>query len=295
MVTVKGGPVAAKSHGILILAILSMVWISSQVGTVHGIVPTTTTPFVVKITSPHRGQQVGIGHNVTLLGSSNYNASSKCQVSIIVDKKRPYQNTIPIGQGADNYSQWKYTLSPTYTALTEGVNRVTAKLTCNANPALTKSYSINLTGINQPPTTSQPSQQQIAAKSNATISPLPLSSALSNSSLAQSNSTSNRTNTTSVIPVSANSSSLIDPSSTHASSSHSSGDSHTHHPSHHTHHSSSSDSNEHDHISSSEHDHISSSGSENHDSDNGGHNGNSHHGIGGGHDFFHGTFSHFGG
>jgi hypothetical protein len=108
MVTVKEGPVAAKSHGILILAILSMVWISSQVGTVHGIVPTTTTPFVVKITSPHRGQQVGISHNVTLLGSSNYNSSSKCQVSIIVDKKKPYQNTIPIGQGADNYSQWKY-------------------------------------------------------------------------------------------------------------------------------------------------------------------------------------------
>jgi hypothetical protein len=298
MVTVKEGPVAAKSHGILILAILSMVWISSQVGTVHGIVPTTTTPFVVKITSPHRGQQVGIGHNVTLLGSSNYNASSKCQVSIIVDKKKPYQNTIPIGQGADNYSQWKYTLSPTYTALTAGPNRVTAKLTCNANPTFTKSYSINLTGINQPSsTTPQPSQQQIAIKSNGTTSPLSSASVLSNSTLAQSNSTLNRANTTSVLPVSANSSSLIDPSSTHASSTPSGGHSNTHHPSHHTHHSSSSSSSEHDHSSSSsssEHDHSHThTGSDSHNSNDGGHSGDSHHGSGAGHDFFHGAFSHF--
>jgi uncharacterized membrane protein YgcG len=323
MVTFKDRSFAAKSPGILILAILSMVWISSQVGTVHGI-PTTNTPFVVKITSPHKGQQVGIGHNVTLLGSSNYNASSKCQVSVIVDKKRPYQNTIPIGQGVDNYSQWKYTLAPTYTALTEGVNRVTAKLTCDANPALTKSYSINLTGVNQPPATSQPSQRQIAIKSNGTTSqflpPSSLSSASapsnstlapSNSTLAPSNSTlapSNRTNTTSVIPVSANSSSLIDPPSTHSSSSSSSGHSHIHHHSHHTHHhssssGSSSSSSEHHHSSSSgssssssEHHHSSSSnshrhsGSENHNNGNGGHSS----GGGGGHDFFHGAFSHFG-
>jgi len=119
MATFKERSCAAKSPWILILTILSTIWISSQVSIVHGI-PNTTTPLIVKITSPHRGQQVGIGHNVTLLGTSSYNQSSKCQVSIIVDHKKPYQNTIPIGQGSDNYSQWKYTLAPTYTALTEG-------------------------------------------------------------------------------------------------------------------------------------------------------------------------------
>ncbi len=97
---------------ILILTMVSTIWISSQVSTVHGI-PITTLPLVVKITSPHKGQQVGIGHNVTLLGISSYIASSKCQVSIIVDNKRPYQNTTPIGRGVDDYSQWKYTLAPT--------------------------------------------------------------------------------------------------------------------------------------------------------------------------------------
>jgi hypothetical protein len=145
-------------------------------------VSATSTTLVVKITWPHKGQQVGIGHYVALLGTSNYNSSSKCQVSIIVDKKRPYQNTIPIGQGANNYSEWKYTLAPTYTALTEGINRVTAKLTCNANPVYTKFYSINLTGINQP-TTSQP-RQQIAIRSKGTTSPffLPTSFSLASAS-----------------------------------------------------------------------------------------------------------------
>ena len=263
--------------------------------TVHGI-PVTTLPLAVKIISPHKGQQVGIGHNVTLLGTSSYNATSKCQVSIIVDNNRPYQNTTPIGQGVDNYSQWKYTLVPTYTALTEGMNRVTAKLTCNANPALTKFYSINLTGINQPTTTSEP-QHQIAIKSNNTTSPsLPpfsfsLTSARSNSTLAPSNST----NTPSVLPVSVSNSSLADPSSTHSSSSSSSMHSHVHHHhSHHTHHSSSdSSSSRSDHHSSS--DSSSSSGSDHHssgshDNGNSNHSSDFHHGDGAGHDFFHGSF-----
>lgn len=139
-------------------------------------------------------------------------------------------------------------------------------LACNANPALTKFYSINLTGINQP-TTSQP--QQIVAKSNGTTSPfflpssLSLGSAVSNSTLAQSNST----NTTSVVPVFVNSSSIIDPSSTQSSSSSSSGHNHTHHHSNLTHHSSSSSSREDD---------SSSHNSHTHDNGNGGHNRDSH-------------------
>jgi hypothetical protein len=281
MVTFKDRSYVAKLVWILIPTILSTIWISSQVITAHGI-PVTTTPLVVKITSPHKGQQVGIGHNLTFLGSSNYNASSKCQVSIIVDKKRPYQDTIPIGQGVDNYSQWKYTLAPAYTVLTEGVNRVTAKLTCDANPTLTKFYSINLTGINQ----SQP-QQQIAIKSNGTTLPFFLPTSISLASAM-----SNSTNTPSIIPVFANSSSLIGPSSSIQSSDSSSSDhSHIHHHLHHTHHSS-TNSDSGSSSSSSGHTH---SGSKNHDNGNGGHSTDSHHGGGGGgHDFFHGAFSHLG-
>jgi hypothetical protein len=277
MVNFKERSYVAKILWILILTIISTIWISSQISTVHGI-PATTTPLVVKITFPHKGQQVGIGNNVTLLGTSSHNSSSKCQVSIIVDKKRPYQDTIPIGHGGDNYSQWKYTLAPTYTGLTEGMNRVTAKLTCDANPTLTKFYSINLTGINQ----SQP-QQQIAIKSNGTTLPFFLPTPISFASAV-----SNSTNTPSIIPVSANSSSLIGPSTTQSSGSSSSDHSHIHHHSDHTHHSSTNSDSGSSSSSSSKHHsskhHTSSSGS-GHTHDNG---------DGGGHDFFHGAFSHFG-
>ena len=68
--------------------------------------------------------------------------------------KREYSNycrtrTIPTGQTAGNdYSKWKYTFTPAYVGtIREGINRITAKLLCQANPVnLTKFYSINVTG-----------------------------------------------------------------------------------------------------------------------------------------------------
>jgi hypothetical protein len=57
---------------------------------------------------------------------------------------------MPIGQaGGNDYSKWKYTITPAYGTIREGINRITAKLVCQANPAsLTKFYSINVTGVN---------------------------------------------------------------------------------------------------------------------------------------------------
>ena len=110
-------------------------------------------PIGVKITSPIRGQQVPIGNNLTLSGISKYNSTSNCQVFVILDGIRPYQKTIPVGlTGTDNnYSNWKYSLGPTYPAsIKVGTNKITAKLLCQASPAdLTKFYSINVTGVNQ--------------------------------------------------------------------------------------------------------------------------------------------------
>lgn len=105
----------------------------------------------VKITSPLRDQQVPVGNNLTVLGISKYNATSNCQVSVILDGIKPYQKTIPLGLAGADYSNWKYTLSPTYQAsITEGTNKITAKLLCQANPTgMTKFYSINVTGVNQ--------------------------------------------------------------------------------------------------------------------------------------------------
>jgi hypothetical protein len=109
------------------------------------------TPLGVRITEPARGQELAIGKNLTIEGTSSYSSTSNCVVYVIVDGIKPYQRTIPIGQaGGNNYSQWMYTLTPAYAGtIKEGINRITAKLVCQASPInLTKFYSINVTGMN---------------------------------------------------------------------------------------------------------------------------------------------------
>ena len=58
---------------------------------------------------------MAIGKNLTLSGTSSYNATSNCGVFVIVDGVRPYQKTTPIGQtGRNDYSKWKYAFTPAY-------------------------------------------------------------------------------------------------------------------------------------------------------------------------------------
>ena len=131
---------------IIMILFASAIWISSV-----SALPQQQTSLALKITNPVKGQQVAIGRNITLSGTSSYNATSNCGVFVIVDGVRPYQKTIPTGQaGGNDYSTWKYTFTPAYAGtIGEGVNRITAKLVCQANPVnLTKFYSINVTGMN---------------------------------------------------------------------------------------------------------------------------------------------------
>ena len=129
----------------MMILFASTIWISSV-----SALPQQQTSLAVKITNPARGQQVAIGRNLTLSGTASYNATSSCGVFVIVDGVRPYQKTTPIGEtGGNDYSKWKYTFTPTYAGtIREGINRITAKLLCQANPVnLTKFYSINVTGM----------------------------------------------------------------------------------------------------------------------------------------------------
>ena len=77
------------------------IWISSiETNPIHalpGQQQTTTTPgpLAVKITEPMKGQQVNVGKNLTVLGISNYSATSNCGVLVIVDGIKPYQKSIP--------------------------------------------------------------------------------------------------------------------------------------------------------------------------------------------------------
>ena len=144
----------------------STIWISSV-----SALPQQQTSLAVKITNPARGQQVAIGRNLTLSGTASYNATSSCGVFVIVDGVRPYQKTTPIGEteGYD-YSKWKYTLTPAYAGtIREGINRITAKLLCQANPVnLTKFYSINVTGMNG----IAPKQSSAITRNNIAVAPL---------------------------------------------------------------------------------------------------------------------------
>ncbi len=108
----------------------------------------------VKIISPTRGQQVPVGKDLTISGTSMDNATSNCQVSVRVNRIGSYQPATPTGRGdggggaaAADYSKWNYMLTSKYTTIKPGPNRITAKYECVNNPALTKSYSINVTGV----------------------------------------------------------------------------------------------------------------------------------------------------
>jgi hypothetical protein len=108
---------------------------------------TAATPFVahgVRITSPANGQQVPIG-TLTVTGTSKDDPTVDCQVFIIVNGVKPYQNATAIGPGgASDYSKWNFILNSSM--IKEGVNKITAKFACKPDPAAASFYSVDVTG-----------------------------------------------------------------------------------------------------------------------------------------------------
>ncbi|WP_161486302.1 hypothetical protein [Candidatus Nitrosocosmicus hydrocola] len=119
----------------------------------------------VKINSPDKGDLVPLNSNKSLVinGVSKDNASSDCDVTIIVNNVKPYQNVQPTGiQGNNDYSTWQYTLASNYTSINEGNNKITSKIYCaggagggslGAGTALSPQpsqayYSVNITASN---------------------------------------------------------------------------------------------------------------------------------------------------
>ena len=102
----------------------------------------------VRITSPVRDQQVPAGAILTISGISKDNATSDCHVNVNVNHVRPYQNTSATGHGgANDYSNWTFSLTPKYTVIKQGLNEITAKFFCNPNPDIASFYSTNVTGL----------------------------------------------------------------------------------------------------------------------------------------------------
>jgi hypothetical protein len=122
----------------------------------HSIVPFGKQPKVhnVKITSPTKGQTVPVGKNLFVSGTSvgNSNPTSiNCLVSVIVNGIKPYQPTSPAGpHGSGDYSKWNFVLTPKYTTMKEGQNKITAKYSCTNNAAVLSHNSVNVTGVTGP-------------------------------------------------------------------------------------------------------------------------------------------------
>jgi hypothetical protein len=106
----------------------------------------------VKITSLAKGQEVPVG-TLSINGVSSDNSSSRCDVYVLLNSIRPYQRVTPAGQGDPNnsttdYSTWRFTFLPAYGLISEGDNKMTAKITCiNGSINATKFNSLNVTGV----------------------------------------------------------------------------------------------------------------------------------------------------
>jgi hypothetical protein len=157
----------------------------------------------IKITSPTRDQQLPAGKDLTVYGISIDNATSNdCKVSVIVNKVRPYQPANATGPGGPNdYSKWKFDITPKYTTIKQGDNRITSKYECANNPDANSFSSVNLTGISNMHTTAA-SPSLSSNQTNSSSPSLPAPSLDANQTAAKqqqvgANNTSSRNNTTS--------------------------------------------------------------------------------------------------
>ena len=105
----------------------------------------------VKITSPTDSTRVPSGE-LTIYGTSSDDDTKNCQVFADWNDLKPMQNVTPQGpKGNEDYSKWSYTYTSGYHNIVEGANELTSKITCydQAQNAISKSYSINVTGKNE--------------------------------------------------------------------------------------------------------------------------------------------------
>jgi hypothetical protein len=153
------------AFGILLSAVWANIAVYAQNNTTNTAVPPKI--HTVKITTPTKGQQVHIGSSLIVLGTSSDNATSDCQVSVIVNKIKPYQPSTASGPGgANDYSKWSFIFTPKYTAIKEGENKITAKYSCSSDPSLVSFSSTNVTGIAASSASATKQQQPVITGNN---------------------------------------------------------------------------------------------------------------------------------
>ena len=105
----------------------------------------------LRITSPIASKQIPIDKDLIVSGISTpaTNKTSHCQVYVIVNNIKPYQQAKGTGPGgAADYSKWNFVLTSKYTNIKPGpANKITAKYTCRDSPTTASFYSVNVTGV----------------------------------------------------------------------------------------------------------------------------------------------------
>ena len=102
----------------------------------------------VKITYPEADQHIPTGR-LAIYGTSSDSHLTLCQVFVLLNDERPYQNATATGrEGKDDYSKWTFTFHPYYSLIRNGANELVSKVICHYNDgANSTSYNkINVTG-----------------------------------------------------------------------------------------------------------------------------------------------------
>src|SRR5215813_320811 len=137
---------------------------------------TTNQPnlHLVKIISPIKGQEVVVGKELEIFGISADNATtSGCGVYVKVNGINPYQNVPKASpSGLRDYSKWNFALTPAYTLIKPGQNRITAKFSCINNPNLISYHSVNVTGVSSTNTIHPVTSNTIHPVTSNTIHPV---------------------------------------------------------------------------------------------------------------------------
>jgi hypothetical protein len=95
----------------LMAAVLSNFWLLTNVSFAVPLSPTTQLP-AIKISFPHKGQQIRVGSNILVSGISSPPPGvlhTGCTVSVLLNDVKPYQKTVALGHGMKgDYSVWHY-------------------------------------------------------------------------------------------------------------------------------------------------------------------------------------------
>src|SRR5215204_643672 len=135
---------------VVLLSLLAAIWINNFAFAQEQ-QPSTNT-MGVKITSHTLWEKVPVG-GLTISGTSTDNAATNCQVHVDVNDQKPFQNATATGPGGTNdYSTWTFTYTDKYYLIRDGLNDLTAKLSCsdddiNNAAKVTKYYSVNVVGV----------------------------------------------------------------------------------------------------------------------------------------------------